>query len=175
MLKKKEKEKIIDDLADNLARCAVAITTDYRGLTAKDMVKLRRILKENNIEYRVAKNTLMRFAAQKIGKQQLESLLSGPLAVAFGYDDVVKPAKIINDFARSSGVVFKVTGGLLGNQILSAKQMIDLANMPSKEILVARLVSQLSSPIYFLHNVLSAPIRNLGNVLQARIGQLEKM
>lgn len=172
MLKKKEKAKIIDQLADNFARCTIAITTDYRGLTAKDMVKLRRTLKENNVEYLVAKNTLVRFAAAKVGKQQLESLLSGPLAVAFGYDDVVKPAKIINDFARSTGVVLKVTGGLLGNQLLNAKQMVELANMPSKEILITKLVSQLSSSLYCLHNVLSAPMRSLSNVLQARVSQL---
>ena len=174
MLKKKEKEKLIEVLANNLTRCTVAITTDYRGITAKDMVKLRRMLRENGIDYRVTKNTLTRFAAQKVGKQQLESLLTGPLAVAFGYDDVTKPAKVINDFARSSGVALKITGGLIGDRVLDAKQTVALASIPPKEVLLATLVSRLSSPLYLLHNVLSAPLRSLGNVLQARISQLEK-
>jgi len=174
MLKKKEKEKIIEQLVDKFTRCSAAITTDYRGIAAKDMVKLRRVLRENGIEYHVSKNTLVRFAAQKVNISQLDSLLSGPLAVAFGYDDVTKPAKIINDFIRSSGVALKVTGGLVGDQILNAKQMIDLANIPSKDVLVARLASHLLVPLNLLHNVLSAPVQSLRNALQACVNQMEK-
>ena len=114
MLKKKEKEKLINELADSLSKCTIAIATDYRGLTAKEMVQLRQQLRTNGIEYRVAKNTLTKFAAEKSGKKQLEPLLTGPLAIAFGFDDVIKPAKVLSDFIRSSGAALQIKGGLLG-------------------------------------------------------------
>src|SRR4030042_3699760 len=169
MLKKKEKEKIIDELTNSLSNCTIAIATDYRGLTAKDMVQLRKQLRAGGVEYQVAKNTLTRFAADKAGKKQLEPLLSGPLAVAFGYDDVIKPAKILRDFIRSSGASLKIKGGLLGDRLLSTEEVSALANIPSREVLASQLVGQLISPLYSLHTVLSAPLRGLAYVIQARI------
>lgn len=173
MLKKKEKEKIIDKLTDSLAKCTIAIATDYRGLTAKEMVQLRRQLRTSGIEYRVAKNTLTKFAAEKSDKKQMEPLLSGPLAMAFGFDDVVKPAKIINDFIRSSGAALQIKGGLLGDRLLTAKEVTDLANVPPREVLASQLVGQLMAPLYSLHTVLSAPLRGLVYVLQAKVRQME--
>ena len=173
MLKKAEKEKIINALADSLSKCSIAIVTDYRGLTAKEMVRLRRQLRDNGIQYHVAKNTLTKFAAEKSGRKQLETLLSGPLAMAFGFDDVVKPAKVLSDFIRSSGVSLQIKGGLLGTQLLSAKEVIDLASIPPREVLVSRLVGQLATPFYSLHTVLSAPLRGFAYILQARIRQME--
>ena len=173
MLKRKEKEKIIDELKDCLSKCTIAIATDYRGLTAKEMVQLRRQLGLRGIDYRVAKNTLTKFAAEKANKKQLEPLLSGPLAVAFGYDDIIIPAKALNDFIRSSGATLKIKGGLLGDRLLSPKEISDLASIPSKDVLVSQLVGQLAAPLYSLHNVLSATLRGFANVLQARIRQVE--
>ena len=173
MLKKKEKEKIINDLTDSLLKCTIAIATDYRGLTAKEMVLLRRQLRASGIDYRVAKNTLTKFAADKSGRKQMEPLLSGPLAMAFGFDDVIKPAKILNDFIRSSGSALQIRGGLLGGRLLTAKEVTDLASIPPKKILASQLVGQLMAPLYSLHAVLSAPLRGLAYVLQARVRQME--
>ncbi len=173
MLKRKEKEKIIDELTNCLSKCTIAIATDYRGLTAKEMVQLRRQLRSNSIDYRVTKNTLTKFAAEKANKKQLESLLSGPLAVAFGYDDVIKPAKALSDFVRSTGATLRIKGGLLGDRLLSPKEVSALANIPPKEILISQLVGQLATPLYLLHNILSSPLRGFANILQARIRQIE--
>jgi len=172
MLKEK-KEQMIDELASSLSRCTIAVATDYRGLTAKEMVQLRRRLTESGIEYRVVKNTLTRFAAEKAGKNQLETLLTGPVAIAFGYDDVIKPAQILREHIRSAGSVLKIKGGILGDKMLTAEDVANLAAMPSKDILLARLVGQLNAPLQALHNVLSAPLRGLLNVMQARIKQVE--
>ena len=92
MLKEK-KAQLINELADSLAKSTIIIATDFRGLPANEMVKLRHQLTELGIVYKVAKNTFTRFAAEKAGKKQLETLLSGPLAIVFGFDDAVKPAK----------------------------------------------------------------------------------
>jgi large subunit ribosomal protein L10 len=170
---KAEKEKLIDELTDSLSRSTIVIATDYRGITAKEMVALRQKLSEEGFEYKVAKNTLVRFAAQKAGKDQLESLLTGPLALLFGFDDVVKPAKVLSQYIKSSSSILQIKGGVLGDQLLSTKQLSELANIPSREILVSQFIGQLWSPVQRLHNVLSAPIGGLVNVLQAKIQQME--
>ena len=105
---RERKDQIINELADSLSRCSIAIATDYRGLSAKEMVQLRRRLTELGVEYRVVKNTLTRFAVEKAGRKQLEALLAGPLAIAFGYDDVIKPAQALSEHIRSSGSVLKI-------------------------------------------------------------------
>ena len=172
MLKEK-KEQMIQEMAGNMSRCTIAIATDYRGLTAKEMVQLRRRLTDMGIEYRVIKNTLTRFAAEKAGKKQLEPLLTGPVAMAFGYDDVVKPAQVLREHIRSAGSVLQIKGGILGDRLLTAEDVLNLAIMPSRDVLLARLVGQLNAPLQALHNVLSAPLRGLLNVMQARIKQVE--
>jgi large subunit ribosomal protein L10 len=173
MLNKHEKEQVINELAESLSKSTIVIATDYRGLTAKDMVLLRRKLREAGIDYKVAKNTLTKFAAEKTGRTQLNDLLSGPLAIAFGYDDEIKPAKVLNDFIKSSGSNLKITGGLLGDKMLTMADITYLASIPPKEVLIAKLVGQLAAPLQTLHYVLSSPIRELLYTLQARVKQLE--
>jgi large subunit ribosomal protein L10 len=173
MLKKKEKENLINDLTDSLSKSVILIATDYRGLKAKEMVLLRRQLSTSGIEYRVAKNTLTKLAADKAGRKDLDPLLSGPMAIAFGFDDVVKPAKILRDFARSSGGALKIKGGLLGNKLISAQEIDDIAKIPSKEILISQLLGQLATPLYSLQAVLNGPLRGLAYLIQARIRQIE--
>lgn len=170
---KKEKEEIINKLADGLSKCSIAIATDYRGLTAKEMVKLRRTLHDQGIDYRVAKNTLTKLAADKAGKNKLEALLVGPLAIVFGYEDVIKTARVLNDYIRSSASVLKVKGGMLGDQILTPEQIVNLANMPPKGVLIAQLLSQLLNPLQSLHSVLSSPLRQLLHIINSRMQQLE--
>lgn len=170
---RERKEEIINELADSLSRCTIAIATDYRGLSAKEMVQLRRHLTELGIEYRVVKNTLTRFAAEKTGKKQLEALLAGPLAIAFGYDDVVKPAQALSEHIRSSGSVLQIKGGVLGDRLLTPEEISTLAVIPPRDILVSQLMGQLWAPLQALHNVLSVPLQGLLNVIQARVQQIE--
>jgi len=172
MLKEK-KEQMVDELAASLSRCTIAVATDYRGLTAKEMVQLRRRLTALGIEYRVIKNTLTRFAAEKASKKQLETFLTGPVAIAFGYDDVIKPAQVLREHIRSTGSVLQIKGGILGDRLLTAEDVANLANLPPREVLISRLMGQLQAPLQALHNVLSAPLRGLLNVMQARIQQVE--
>ncbi len=172
MLKEK-KEQMIEELASSLSRCTIAVATDYRGLTAKEMVQLRRRFTDAGIEYRVIKNTLTRFAAEKSGKKQLEVLLTGPVAIAFGYDEVVKPAQVLREHIRSASSVLQIKGGIMGDKLLTAEDIANLATIPSKDVLIARFVGQLNAPLQALHNVLSAPLHGLLNVMQARMKQVE--
>ncbi|RPJ64268.1 MAG: 50S ribosomal protein L10 [Dehalococcoidia bacterium] len=170
---RKQKESIINELAEDLGKCAIAIATDYRGLTAKDMVSLRKQMHLQGVDYKVVKNTLAHLAAEKAGVKGLDPLLVGPLAIALGYDDVVKPAKILADAMKIPGSALKIKGGVMGDKVLSAAEISSLASIPSKEILISMLLGNLKSPITSLHFVLSSPLRGLACVLQARAKQLE--
>jgi len=171
---RKEKEQIVNDLSENLVNSTVVIATDYRGLTAKEMVQLRQRLAENDIEYKVAKNTLTRFAAEKAGKGQLKDLLTGPIALGFGYsDDITRSAKVFAEYIRSSKAMLEIKGGLLDDKLLTPEDISNLANIPSKDVLVSQLIRQLWAPIQTLHNVLSSPLQGFSNVIQARIQQIE--
>jgi large subunit ribosomal protein L10 len=170
---REKKEEIIQELADRLGKCSVAITTDYRGLTAKEMVQLRKLLHVQGVEYKVVKNTLAHLAAEKAGVTGLNQFLSGPMAIALGYDDVVKPAKILVDHIKAANSVLKIKGGIMGDKVLSAAEVSSLAAVPPKEVLISHLLGRLKSPLYALHFVLSSPMRGLVQVLQARAKQLE--
>lgn len=174
MSKEREKKRhLIDELAERLSRCSIAIAVDYRGVTAKEVMQLRRQLADSGIEYRVVKNTLARFAADKAGVQQLASLLTGPVALVFCFDDVVKPARILREYIQSSGSTLQIKGGILRDKLLDAGEITSLATLPPREVLLARLIGQLQAPLQTLHNVLSAPLRSFIGVLNARIQQLE--
>lgn len=170
---KEKKETVINELAGNLSKCAVAITTDYRGMSAKEMVQLRKQLHTQGVEYKVIKNTLARFAAEKAGVKGLEQFFSGPMAIAISYDDPVKPAKIISDHIKAANSVLKIKGGVLGNKILTVADISNLARIPSREILLSQLLGSMKSPIQSFHFVISAPMRGLVTALNARVKQME--
>lgn len=165
---RERKVQIVSDLADNVSRSTVIIATNYQGLLAKQMAELRNALTKAGIQYHVVKNTLIYRAADEAGKPQLKEVIEGPVALAFGYDDIVGTAKILNQYAKSTALPLQIRGGLLGERILLPDQLAALANLPTREVLIARLVSQLQSPIGTLHNVLSFPLQGLLNVLQRR-------
>ena len=171
MLKEK-KRQIIDQLADDLSRSTIVIATSYQGVAAREMTGLRRNLADIDVSYRVIKNTLACLAAQRVGKEQLEAVIDGPTALAFGYDDVARVAKVLNQCLKSKGSAMQIKGALLGERVLSADDVEALANLPPREELIALLIAQLQAPVRRLHNSLSSPMRGVCNVLQARIQSL---
>lgn len=173
MLREK-KAQIIAQLADNLSRSAIVIATSYQGLPAKEMAELRWALAGASVDYRVVKNTLVRFAAQRASKEQVMNIIDGPTALAFGYDDAVQVAKALNQYIKSKESPVEIRGGLLGERVLNAREVIALADLPSREVLVSQLLAQLQAPVRRLHNVLDSPLQGLWNVLQARIQKVTK-
>ena len=169
-----EKKQSVDELAEKVERASVIISTDYGGLTVAEMTDLRRKLRAQQIEFRVIKNTLARFAATKAGKEDLDKIIVGPTAVALGYDDIAAPAKVLMEYIRSTKSQLKISGGLIENRVLSSADVAVLATMPPKEVLVAKLLGSLKGPLYGLVNVLNANIAGLTYVLSARQKQLEK-
>jgi large subunit ribosomal protein L10 len=172
-MSREKKAKIIDDLEEALSKCSAGILTDYRGLVAQEMTGLRRRLGEAGIEYRVVKNTLARFAAERLGRTDLAATFEGPVALALGYGAIVEPAKVLTDYINTSKSILTIKGGFLGDRLLTSEEVSTLAKLPSREILLAKVLGAMQSPVVALVSCLNAPIAGLARVLQARITQLE--
>jgi len=172
-LSKEKKQERISQLADKLSRSSIVVATDYRGLSVGEITVLRRQLHQQGMEYRVVKNTLTGLAAEKAERPQLSPLLKGPTALAFGYGDVVQLAKTLIDYQRSEKTTLRIKGGLLESRVLSTEEIVALSSLPSREVLIAKLMGTLYGPIHGLLYVLSAEMRQLLGMLQARIKQME--
>jgi large subunit ribosomal protein L10 len=172
-MKREKKQETVKKVEKVIGDAKVAVVTDYRGMTVADMNKLRRKLKEAGVEYRVVKNNLAAIAAKNAGKEDLGKLLIGPSAVAFGYSDEVAPARLLTEYIRMTKPPLRIRGGLLQNRVLSPEEVGALAAMPAREVMVARVVGQMKSPLYMLVTVLNGNLVGLTRVLQARKEQLE--
>ena len=172
-MSREKKTQIIDSLQQVFSRCSIGILTDYRGLSATEMTDLRRRLRELKIEYRVVKNTLARFAAQRAGREELLSFFEGPVAIAFGYGNITEPAKALADYIETSKASMSIKGGFLPDRLLTSADVTTLSTLPSREVLLARVLGGMQSPISALVSQLTAPMRGIIAVLQARIQQLE--
>ena len=173
MLREK-KVQIVSSLADDLSRSTIIIATNYQGLLAKQMAELRNALAKAGVEYHVVKNTLVYRAADQAGKPQLRDIIEGPVALAFGYDDIVNTAKALNQYIKSAALSLQIRGGLLGDRILLPEEVVSLANLPPREVLISKLIGQLQAPVGTLHNILSFPLQGLLNVLQNRAQAISK-
>ena len=168
-----KKSQQVEEIAERLGQCTIAIATDFRGLAMPEMTALRRKLRDEGVEYRVIKNSLARLAAEQTGAQPLIPFLEGPTALAFGYGDATQPAKVLADHIRTERSVLSIKGALMGDQGLAADQVNRLATLPSKDVLIAMTLGAMMGPIQGLHYVLSAQIRGLVTALSARVDQLE--
>jgi large subunit ribosomal protein L7/L12 len=167
-----EKSSAIDELAERISNAEIAVLTEYRGLSVTDMQDLRGRLRPVGVEYVVAKNTLTRFAAERIGRTSIVDDLAGPTAIAFGSDPVAT-AKALQDFTRVNRT-FVLKSALLGDQRLAPHELEQLATLPSHDVLRGRVFGMIVSPLQRTVNVLSAPLAGLARVLDARRQQLEE-
>lgn len=163
---KPEKVAVVEELKDKLSRSQGVILTDYRGLDVAQITELRRRLREAGVEYKVVKNTLTLLAARQVDLADLEQYLTGPTAIAFGYDDPVTPAKILNGFAREHDDL-EIKAGVLQGAIIDVDQVKALAELPSREELLAQVCRAMQGPIAGVVNVLQGTIRNLVYALDA--------
>jgi large subunit ribosomal protein L10 len=168
-----KKKQVIDSLEKIFAGANSGIMTDYRGLKTGDVVALRRKLREAGVEYHVVKNTLARIAAEKTGKDQITSVFEGPMAIAFVKDDISKSAKILTDHIAATKMAMVIKGGFLGNKLLTPKEVATIATLPSREVLLGKVMGGIQGPLYALVYQLNAPLQGLMTVLQGRIKQLE--
>ncbi len=161
MLTRAQKQEQIDALRATLAPASGLFVMDFTGLTVGEVTELRRKVKEAKGSYQVVKNTLAKLSIADTAHQSLQQLLSGPAALAFTSQDAVMLAKALADFAKTHDKL-KFRGGLVEGQLLDAVQAKQVATLPSKKELVARLLFLLQSPMRRLVTVLDAPVQGPG-------------
>ena len=171
--RKEQKAEQVELLMEKLKKAKVAVLTDYRGLTVAQIQDLRGKLRGGEVEYRVVKNSLARRAAEAAGVPALESELVGPVGIAFGYDDLSVPSRLINDFVRATRVKLDVKRGVVEGRVFSADQAKQLADLPSRETLIAQLLGTLQSPVAQLVGIMQTPLQQLMGVLEAYKNKLE--
>ena len=171
---REKKTQVIESLQRSFSECSIGILTDYRGLSTLEMTSLRRTLRGAGVSYRVVKNTMARFAAQRIDREDMVGIFEGPVAITSSSgDDITQPAKILTDYINTEKVSLSIRGGFSGYRVLTPEDVTTLSKLPPREVLLAKILGGMQAPIYGLVNCLAAPIRGLTMVLQARIQQLE--
>jgi large subunit ribosomal protein L10 len=165
-----EKVAVVDEVKDRLRSSSAAILTEYRGMKVGDLSTLRRSLRAQGGDYKIYKNTLVRFAVKDLGLHELESMLVGPTAIAFVDGDAVGVAKALRDYSRTNPLLV-VKGGVLGESVLSAADAAALADIPPREVLLARFAGLLAAPLQQFAGLLQAVPRNFAYGLKALIDQ----
>ena len=166
-----KKVQEVAEIVELLQTANLAVLTEYRGLTVADLQRLRGELRPHDSEFRVMKNTLAGLAADQVGLGEIRQLLEGPTAMVIAKAEPVAPAKVVNDFVRTSKIL-KVKGAILEGQMIPAADIERLATLPPREVLLGQVMAGIQSPIAGLVGVLSGTIRSLAYVLQARAEQL---
>lgn len=164
-----EKEKVVQELAKRLAETQATFLADYRGINVEQATRLRRELTQAGVEYRVVKNNLIKLAAQGTSAEVLQKYCAGPTAIAMSGADPVAPAKILSKFAKDVQA-FELKAGVLSGQLLSVADITALADLPSREELLAKALSSMNAPVSNFVGTLAAIPRSLVQVLDA-IGQ----
>ncbi len=166
MISKEKKQEIIKDLADKLIRQKAVIFFDHTGLRVSQVQNLRGQLREKGIDYRVAKKTLIDLALKKAGFAQIKiKELPGQIALIFGYEEEILPAKILYNFSRENKSL-EILAGLVNEEYLEKEAIVSLAKLPSRQELLARLIGNISSPISGLANVLQGNLIKLINLFK---------
>jgi len=156
----------VSEIKDRFARATAVILTDYRGLTVKEMQALRTKLRESGSELRVYKNTLAQIAMRELALPDLGELLDGPTAFLFTFGDPVASAKAVVDFAKDHKVL-EVKGGFIDSVVTSAAGVVALASLPSREVLLAKLLGTMLNPIVGFARVLNGPVEAFARTVSA--------
>ena len=144
------KVQAVAELADRIKRAQSIVLVDYQGINVKDETKLRKSLRESGGEYLVAKNRLFKIALKEAGvEDSFDDILEGTTAFAFGYDDVVAPAKVMNEVSKANAKakIFNIKGGYLTGKKVSEAEVVALASLPSREQLLSMVLNGMLGPV----------------------------
>ena len=148
------KKAIVDAMADKMQNATAVVFVDYKGINVAQDTELRNKFREAGVEYTVVKNTLTRFAANKIGFSEFDELLNGTTAMASTTEDPIAPARIISEFAKKNKNVLKIKGGLVEGKVQSVENLAAFGELPSKNALIAQVLGTFLAPISSLAFVL---------------------
>ena len=151
-----EKQAIVASLTETLQSASSGVLVDYKGITVAEDTALRAELRENGVEYSVVKNTLLRRAADNVGLGELDEVLNGTTSIAISKDDPIAPMRIVNKYAKQMGDRFNIKAGFMDGKVIPLEDIAALAELPSKDGLVAQLLGMMLAPITSLAIVLKA-------------------
>ncbi len=166
---RERKNEQLQSFRELIAHSQAIVFADYRGLTVAQLEKLRRLLREQDASFVVAKKTLMSIALKELNRPAPRDTMTGPVGFAFLGEDIAAGAKVLRDFSKESGELFKVLGGILGPSVVDARGASALADLPSREVQLAQLLGAISAPMTSIAGLITAPHRDLIGLLQARI------
>lgn len=149
------KEAKVAEIKERMEKAEGIVLADYQGLTVEEATELRKQLREAGVEFKVYKNTLSVIAAKELGYEGLVDLFKGPISVAFGYDDPTAPARILNTFAKDHKKL-ELIGGMVQGEVYDVDKIKQLAEIPPKEVLIAKLLGSFKAPLSNLAYLLNA-------------------
>jgi len=155
----------VKNLTEKLDKANAVYFTDYLGLDVVSITKLRKEFVSNEVEFTIAKNTLIKLAAKDVGIEGLDKFLNGPTAIALSYNDPTDPAKVIKNFLKDFDKP-AVKGMILDGQVFQGEEFEKIANLPSKEQLLSKLIGMLNSPMSKLSSTLGSPVSGLLGALE---------
>ncbi len=160
-----EKQAIVAALEEKLKGAASGVLVDYKGITVAEDTALREELRKNDVDYAVVKNTLVRFALDDAGLQELDDVLHGTTALAVSKEDPIAPMRVINKFSKQfNGAKFVIKAGFMDGKVLPMNDILALAELPSKDVLQAQVLGTMLAPITSLAIVLKAIAEKGGGV-----------
>jgi large subunit ribosomal protein L10 len=173
-LSRDSKKEILQDLIEKLKESKGVVLTDYKGMNVSQISSLRNELKEKNVELKVFKNTLMEIASEELNVEDLTKDLIGCTAMAFCSDDGVAPARLLKEYFKKNKIGLKIKSGLIDGRVFSPEKIMEIASLPSKDVLIAQMINGVKSPLYSLVFVLQGPLKGLIYTLEAVRKQKEK-
>jgi len=161
------KRQAVTELAELLRSSSAMAVTDYRGLKVSEMQSVRKTLRDSGVQLHIAKNRLLKIAADEADRAELKPMLTGPTALATIDGDEAAMAKALAEALRPYSRVVSVRGGMLGSVAIDASQLSRLATLPSRDVLLSKIAGGMAAPMTSMAGVLAANIRNLVGVLSA--------
>lgn len=173
-----QKKAIVADIKDKLTNCKGAVLVTYKGLTVAQDTALRVAMREAGVSYHVIKNTMTRIAAKEAGFDEITEHLEGTTAMALSMTDAVAPAKVLSEFIKKNKLddagILCIKVGVVEGKVVSADEVKAIANLPSREVLIAKLLGSMQAPISNTVGVMGAVLRSIVTVLDAVRKQKEQ-
>jgi len=174
VLSKDCKKEILQDLIVKLKESKGVVLTDYQGMSVFEINRLRNELRENKVEFKVVKNTLMEKASEELNVEDLTKDLIGCTAMAFSSDDGVAPARLLKEYYKKNKIDLKIKSGLIDGRVFNSEKIMEIASLPLKDVLIAQIVAGIRFPLFSLVFILQGPLRGLIYSLKAVKEQKEK-
>lgn len=163
-----EKQAIVAELTEKLKGAASGVLVDYKGITVAEDTALRAECRKNGLDYAVVKNTLVRFAINNVGLEEMDGVLNGTTSLALSNEDPIAPMRVINNFSKKfNGAKFTIKAGFMDGKVLSMDEISSLAELPSKEALLGQVLGTMLAPITSLAIVLKAIAEKEGGFVEA--------